>query len=166
MVEEINKYIKFMKEKHGDQKRKDGKPYYEHPLKVCEMIMEKGYPLDYQIVALFHDLLENTNTTYDEIENLTNSNIANAVKLLTKEYGYDMENYISRILINDITRVVKVADRINNLRECLVLDDGFITRYVVESEEYISILAEGTVFEYEFNEALSNAKKKAGIISK
>ncbi len=94
---EFNNAIKYIKEKHKGQKRKQGTPYYLHPVEVSIMLKEKGFPIEYQIVGLFHDLLEDTDTSYDEILKLTNSEIANAVKLLTKEEGYNMSEYISRI---------------------------------------------------------------------
>ena len=60
---EIDKCIEYMKNKHNGQKRKHGTPYYEHPLSVSNILKEKGFSKEYQIVGLFHDLLEDTNTT-------------------------------------------------------------------------------------------------------
>ena len=60
-------------------------PYYTHPLEVSNILKSKGFSKKYQIVGLFHDLLEDTNTTFEEIEKLTDSETAIAVKLLTKE---------------------------------------------------------------------------------
>lgn len=162
MEEELYKYIDYIKKKHGNQKRKLGNPYYEHPISVANMIREKGYPIDYQIVALLHDTLEDTDATYEEIAKLSNENIADMVVKLTKEPGYNPEEYLNRILVNDITRIVKVADRIHNLRESIMLDDeDFINKYIEESDQFLYLLAEGTVFEEEFLEAVEAVKHKA-----
>ena len=81
---------------------------------------------------------------------------------LTKEPGYNPEEYLNRILVNDITRIVKVADRIHNLRESIMLDDeDFINKYIEESDQFLYLLAEGTVFEEEFLEAVEAVKHKA-----
>ena len=81
---------------------------------------------------------------------------------LTKEPGYDFEEYLNRILVNDVTRIVKVADRIHNLRESIMLDDeDFINKYIEESDQFLYLLAEGTVFEEEFLEAVDAVKHKA-----
>lgn len=86
----IQDYIEYIKEKHGNQKRKQGTPYYLHPVEVSNMLKEKGFSEKYQIVGLLHDILEDTETTYEEIEKITNHEIAEAVRLVTKEKGYVM----------------------------------------------------------------------------
>ena len=85
---EIKDAIEFMKEKHKGQMRDQGTPYYTHPLEVSNILKSKGFSKKYQIVGLFHDLLEDTNTTFEEIEKVTDSETAIAVKLLTKENSY------------------------------------------------------------------------------
>jgi rRNA pseudouridine-1189 N-methylase Emg1 (Nep1/Mra1 family) len=52
---------------------------------VSNILKEKGFSDDYQLVGLFHDLLEDTSVTYSELLKLSNKEIADAVKLLTKE---------------------------------------------------------------------------------
>ena len=108
---ELSDAIEYIKLKHKNQKRKQGTPYYEHPIAVCNLLKEKNFSEEYQIVGLFHDLLEDTNTSYDEILSLTNKKIADAVMLLTKKSGYNMVEYIANIKQNEIARMVKLADR-------------------------------------------------------
>ncbi|MDD4122996.1 MAG: hypothetical protein PHO23_02025 [Candidatus Pacebacteria bacterium] len=43
----INECIVYMKEKHGDQKRKEGTLYYTHPMAVYEMLKERGFGVDF-----------------------------------------------------------------------------------------------------------------------
>ncbi len=45
----IDECIEYVKEKHKDQKRKQGTPYYTHPLAVSNMLKEKGFLIEYQI---------------------------------------------------------------------------------------------------------------------
>lgn len=161
---EINNCIEYIKEKHKGQKRKQGTPYYMHPVEVCKILKEKGFPKEYQIVGLFHDLLEDTDTTYEEIEKLTNSEIAEAVKLLTKEEGYIMSEYIKRIKENPIARMVKLADRIHNLSETHLASKEFREKYIKETNEWFIDLAKDTVFEQELNRELVKLNKNMTIL--
>ncbi len=156
----INEAIEFIKEKHSGQKRKQGTPYYLHPVQVSNMLKEKNFSKDYQLVGLFHDLLEDTDTKYEDIEKLTNREIAEAVKLLTKEQGYVMEEYIGRIKKNDLAKMVKIADRIHNLSEAHLASEKFQKDYIQESEKWFVDLAKNTVFERDFNNVLASLKKE------
>ena len=98
----LDNYIEFIKEKHKGQKRIQGTPYYIHPLEVSNILDKKGFSKEYQIVGLFHDLLEDTDTTYEELVQISNKKIADTVRLLTKEKGYVMSEYINRIMKNEM----------------------------------------------------------------
>ena len=152
-------YIDLIKEKHGTQKRKQGTPYYLHPVTVCSFLAEKNFPIDYLITALFHDLLEDTNTTYEEILQISNAKVAEAVRILTKEKNYDMSNYIKRINKNDIAKMVKLADRLHNLSEAHFAPSKFQEKYIKETEDWYLQLAKGTVFEEDIQSALESLKK-------
>lgn len=153
---DLEKAIQFMKQRHGNQKRKQGTPYYTHPLAVCEMLKEKGFSEDYQVTGLFHDLLEDTDTTYEEIKKISNENVADAVRLVTKTDAYVMSEYIGNIRENDLARMVKIADRIHNLKEAPVASREFQEKYIKETKEWFVDLAKGTVFEKELKDALEN----------
>lgn len=156
----LDNYIEFIKEKHKGQKRIQGTPYYIHPLEVSNILYKRGFPKDYQIVGLFHDLLEDTNTTYEELVQISNKEIADAVKLITKEKGYVMSDYINRIKQNDMARMVKLADRLHNLSETHLASEKFQVRYVKETEEWFIDLAAGTVFEEDIKDMLDNLKQE------
>ncbi len=155
---DINFYIEYMKQNHKGQKRKQGTPYDNHPLQVSYLLKDKGFPVEYQIVGLFHDLLEDTSATYEEIEKITNTKIAEAVKLLTKEKGYNMKDYIQRIKNNDIARMVKLADRIHNLSEAQFGSTAFQKKYIKETEEWFLDLAKDTIFETDLQQTLEDVK--------
>ena len=79
----VQRALMFATEKHQGQKRIGGDDYITHPIAVCEMLREQGFDENYQITALFHDLLEDTDATEEEILQLGNSEILTAVQLLT-----------------------------------------------------------------------------------
>jgi len=155
----FNEFKELVKTRHGNQKRKQGTPYYLHPFAVADILKEAGYGEDYQIVGLFHDLLEDTQTTYEEILSISTYEIANAVKLLTKEEDYKMDEYMSRIKLNELAKAVKLADRIHNLSEAHHASDKWIAKYVAESEEWFLELAENTLFENELCKHIDELKK-------
>lgn len=153
---DFEKAIEFIKQKHSGQKRKQGTPYYTHPVAVAELLKEKGFSLEYQIAGLFHDLLEDTDATIEEIINLSNEDVAEAVKLVTKIEGYIMKDYIENIKMNDMAKMVKLADRIHNLSESSSGSFEFQEKYIKETKEWFIDLAKGTVFEEELNAELNN----------
>lgn len=152
-IEDIREFVKH---KHFNQKRKQGTPYYLHPYAVLDLLKEKGFSKEYQIIALCHDLLEDTNTTYEELSSVTSSKVADIVVLLTKEDNYDMTDYIKRISLNEAAKTVKLADRVCNLREVVFADFKFINKYVSETKEWYIDLAKDTLFEKEMREIIVN----------
>ena len=155
----IEKYIEYIKEKHGNQKRKQGTPYYLHPVEVCRILYNKGIK-DGNILtaALFHDLIEDTTVTYDEIKEISNEKVAKIVKLLSKEKGYNMAEYIKDIKENKSAKLVKLADRLHNLSEASFGSEEFQKKYIKETEEWYVNLARGTIFEKDINKELNNLK--------
>ena len=84
MTESYKLALEFAKAKHKGQKRIGGDDYITHPIAVSEIVKNQGFDEIYQIAALFHDLLEDTDATEDEILKYGNQQILEAVKLLTK----------------------------------------------------------------------------------
>ena len=141
--EKLKRALDFATEKHKGQKRIGGDDYITHPVAVCEIVKKLGYGEDYQITALFHDLLEDTDATEQEILLYGNEEILTAVKLLTKQKGYDMQAYISAIKNNEIAFVVKGADRLHNLECAFVTSDEFKRKYILETVDwYLDFLPE------------------------
>ncbi len=149
----------YVKNKHEGQKRKQGTPYYLHPFEVQQILQKKGYLEEYQVAGLCHDLLEDTNATQQEILDLTNEEVLEAVKLVTKEDGYKMQQYINRISENPMAKAVKLADRLHNLQEALLASREFQVKYKRETEEWYLNLAKGTMFEEEIREAYQKLLK-------
>ena len=133
-------------------------------IKLPEQIFKekKGFSKDYQIAGLFHDLLEDTDTTFEEILQISNMEIAEAVRLVTKENGYIMEEYMKRISENKMARMVKLADRIHNLSEAIYTSRDFQERYIKETEKWFIDLAKNTVFENDLIKQLKDLKNNIG----
>ena len=128
--------LRFAKLKHSGQFRKNGEPYVTHPIAVAEMLKEKGYGKDYLIAGLFHDLLEDTDAKEEEIEALGGKAVLKAVKLLTKQKGYVMAEYVSGIKSDPIAFAVKSADRLHNLQSAFVASEDFRRRYILETIDW------------------------------
>ena len=116
MNKEFNLFVKainYATEKHAGQFRLDGKPYITHPLEVASSVD------DYRskTVAILHDVLEDTNTTYEELNKEFGADISIPVFILTKSDKLDYEDYIMKIKFsnNDIVTSVKIADLKHNL---------------------------------------------------
>ena len=134
--DKVKRAIEFATQKHKGQKRIGGNDYISHPIAVYEMVKKQGYDEDFQITALFHDLLEDTNATEEEILFYGSQNVLTAVKLLTKEKGYDMKTYIDGIKANPIAFAVKSADRLHNLQCALVTSTEFKRKYILETVDW------------------------------
>ena len=145
----------FANEKHEGQTRIGGKPYISHPVEVAKILEEKGFTdASYIITALFHDLLEDTDATEQEISYYGGADVLAAVKVLTKSKRYKMDIYIQDIKANHMAKMVKLADRLHNLMSADVADKAFQKRYVKETEEFYLDLAKGTPFEEDIANAL------------
>ena len=113
-VKIIQKAYNYALEKHGTQLRKSGEPYIIHPTNVAYTIAELG--LDEQTIcaALLHDVVEDTNVTFDELEKNFSPEVIEGLKLLTHDKNVDYLEYIRKIKNNPIARKVKLADLYHN----------------------------------------------------
>ncbi len=132
----IKKALIYATEKHEGQMRVGGAPYITHPIAVKDIVKQWGYGDSYQVAALFHDLLEDTDATEDEILARSNRRVLRAVRLLTKQKGYLMQDYVAGISSDPIARVIKAADRLHNLQCATVTSEEFKRRYVLETVEW------------------------------
>ena len=142
------KVLAFAKDRHAGQTRIGGADYINHPRRVAEYLYDGKYRGKYTFTAFCHDLLEDTNTTEEEIFDLGGRFTRDAVVLLTKHKGVDKADYLEKIKMNEVAYIVKVADRIDNLRDAVNADLGFIKQYLEETEKYyLDFAAESPFFE-------------------
>lgn len=128
--------LSYATEKHRRQIRIGGDPYISHPVAVAGILRDWGYGMDHQIAGLFHDLLEDTDATEQEIASIGGTDVLRTVKLLTKQKGYIMAEYVAAIKADPAARAVKAADRLHNLRCAVAADEDFKRRYVLESVDW------------------------------
>ncbi|MCI5077421.1 bifunctional (p)ppGpp synthetase/guanosine-3',5'-bis(diphosphate) 3'-pyrophosphohydrolase [Oricola sp.] len=123
----LNKAYVYAMQKHGDQKRASGDPYFSHPLEVAAILTEMHLDESTVAVGLLHDTIEDTSATRREIEEMFGEDIGRLVEGLTKLKKLDLvskraaqaENLRKLLLaIADDVRVllVKLADRLHNMR--------------------------------------------------
>lgn len=116
MSEKYNRVLEFVKMKHNGQVRRSGEPAINHPIGVAEIMKNAGFSEKYQITGLCHDLLEDTNTTIDELLEILDGDteILNAVISLTKTDDMTLEESINNAKNNNIGKYIKGADRYQN----------------------------------------------------
>lgn len=108
----IEKAIALALDAHTGQTDKAGKPYILHPLRVMQQLETETE----QIVGVLHDVVEDSEYTFEDLENcgFPNEAIA-AIKLVTKQPGVDYQAYLANIKSNSIARNVKLADLQDNM---------------------------------------------------
>lgn len=98
---------------HMNQLDKSGIPYIYHPIHLAEQ-METETEC---IVALLHDVVEDTEITFEDLNKEFAYDVIEALKLLTYDKKIDYIEYINRIKKNSIAKKVKIADLIHNSDE-------------------------------------------------
>ena len=112
---------------HGTQLRKDGSPYITHPLQVAQIAAEMRMDNETIISAILHDVIEDTDISYEEVAKLYGTTVADIVDGVTKltrvKYSTmeeeQMENLRKMLLAmsKDIrVIIIKLADRLHNMR--------------------------------------------------
>ncbi|MFT6066297.1 MAG: GTP pyrophosphokinase [Paraglaciecola sp.] len=124
----IRKAFEIAVDAHSNQRRKTGEPYIFHPIAVAKIVaMEIGLGATSIAAALLHDVVEDTEYTIDDIEQLFGETIARIVNGLTKisrlnkeqDASIQAENFRKMLLtLHDDVRVIliKIADRLHNMQ--------------------------------------------------
>ena len=77
----IKKAFDIANDAHKTQKRESGEPYITHPIDVAIILAEMGMDTSTIAAGLLHDVIEDTEYTYDDLKNLFNEEIANLVRV-------------------------------------------------------------------------------------
>ena len=124
----IRKAFEIAVDAHSNQRRKTGEPYIFHPIAVAKIVaMEIGLGATSIAAALLHDVVEDTEYTLDDMEQLFGETVARIVNGLTKisrlnkeqDASIQAENFRKMLLtLNDDVRVIliKIADRLHNMQ--------------------------------------------------
>ncbi len=113
--------------KHGDQKRASGEPFFIHPLKVAEFLVELGMDDETVIAALLHDILEDTGTSETEMKKEFGRQVVALVDGVTKisivkaKSKSIQETETMRKMLIAMTKdirviIIKLADKLHNMQ--------------------------------------------------
>jgi (p)ppGpp synthase/HD superfamily hydrolase len=98
---------------HAGQFDRGGNPYILHPLKVMHYLKSDDEEL--QCIALLHDVVEDTNTTWEDLVAIgCTTRIISAVKALTKMPGENYDTYKEYVFGNEDAMRVKMSDLRHN----------------------------------------------------
>lgn len=127
----LNKAYVFAMKAHGDQMRHSGDPYYAHPIEVAGILAKLHMDVQSVCTALLHDVLEDTDTTFEQLSDMFGVEIAELVDGVTKLGQVELsnpnatrerrqaENFQKFVLAmsRDVrVLLVKLCDRLHNMR--------------------------------------------------
>lgn len=151
----VNKAFLFASEKHAGQKRLSGEDYISHPFEVATILADLDLDVDTIAAALLHDVIEDTDTTKEDIEEAFGPKIAELVDGVTNLGSIDFSKLPSediqeakfKSMIEDLRKfflamakdirvvIIKLADRLHNMRTLdalKVADQKRISRETLE----------------------------------
>ena len=135
--------LEFAKKKHNGQRRENGDPYINHPIKVAELVRKyfSDYPeIDRLIISAYlHDTLEDTDTTIDELRMMFGDSVANLVMDVTSDdelkHKMGKANYLcyKMLNMNDDALNLKLCDRLANTLDLVNASHDFQEKYMTET---------------------------------
>ena len=148
-INEIIRSYEFAAKMHKEQFRKSGEPYIIHPINVAIILTTIYADADTIKAALLHDVLEDTECTSEQMEELFGPEVTKLVQGVTKlsKIHFSTENeylidYYKKIIvgISEDVRVIiiKLADRLHNMRTLWALPEA---KQKIKAKESLEILA-------------------------
>lgn len=129
----LAKAIEIAVSAHKGQRDKTGTEYILHPLRV----MERGKTEVEKICGVLHDVVEDSEWTFEALENEGFSpEVIDVLRCVTKKTeDEDYENFINRIMLNPIAVKVKINDLLDNMeitrfKELIELDMKRLNKYL------------------------------------
>lgn len=153
----IHMAYKYMISKHGLQKRKTGELYIEHPKAVARLAMLYKFRSwkieDIIIICLLHDVIEDTDATYEEVKHLFGKIVADTVLELTniskdmKKAG-SKKKYLSEkmVTMSDYGLFVKLLDRENNVSTLSQTEPEFRDRQISDTLYILDYVKKNRLF--------------------
>ena len=112
-MKQLSEIMEFAFRKHDGQKDKAGMPYILHIVAVSLGVKDDKE----KAVALLHDVLEDTDTTPQELLDFgIDKDVVDAVVLLTRDNHEDYMEYVKRLASNPLARAVKMSDLRHNMQ--------------------------------------------------
>lgn len=150
MTNDLFSAVCYAIEHHKDQKRKyTGVPYVVHPVAVAKMLDNMGFSQDVVIAGLFHDLIEDTPLTINDIEKEWGMEVAALVEMVTdisvKEDGNRAKRKeLDRAHLATASmegQSIKCADLIDNAKDIVKNDPTFARVYLPEMLQTLGVLS-------------------------
>ncbi|SES74123.1 bifunctional GTP diphosphokinase/guanosine-3',5'-bis pyrophosphate 3'-pyrophosphohydrolase [Thorsellia anophelis] len=137
---------------HDGQTRSSGEPYITHPVAVASILAEMNLDVETLMAALLHDVIEDTDATFDDMQQLFGKSVAELVEGVSKldklkfrdKKEAQTENFRKMIMamVQDIRVIlIKLADRTHNMRTLGSLRPDKRRRIAKETLEIYSPLA-------------------------
>lgn len=170
--------LKFASEKHLEQRKKGCEmiPYVNHLINVAHILFHSG-ETDYEVLsaALLHDILEDTNTSENELQILFGKRVKNLVIELTDNMKLTYEDRMIKQMkkapmLSSDAKKIKIADKIANISDFLTYDFTWSHERKVKYLEWSQKIVEGCRgvdpgLEYQFDEIISKGNKMLGTNS-
>lgn len=148
----LNRAYVYAMKAHGLQKRASGDPFFSHPLEVAAILTDMRLDDSTIVAAVLHDLIEDTDSTREDIDQLFGAEIGDLVEGLTKLKKLDLvskraeqgENFRKLLIaVSEDVRVllVKLADRLHNMRTLHYVPDEKRRRIAEETLDIYAPLA-------------------------
>ena len=123
----LRRAFEFARERHSAQVRASGEPYMVHPISVAQILAERNMDMVCLVTGILHDVLEDTDTTVEEIKKQFGEDVARCVNGVTKLTKISLSSREARqaesvrkmllAMVEDIRVIlVKIADRLHNMR--------------------------------------------------
>ena len=137
-IETIKKAYLFAEQAHRGQTDKAGKNYIFHPLAVASKLSSP----DEKVLALLHDVVEDTSYTFADIEREFGCKVAETLDYLTHRDGESYDDYLNRLSSNALAVRVKMADLNHNmeLTRLTAISEKDIKRFEKYAKAYVALL--------------------------
>lgn len=151
-IDRICRAFRMAHDLHRGQRRKSGEPYIAHPVAVAGLLRDLGADADMVAAGFLHDVLEDTETTPEALEDRFGAEVRSLVEGVTKLSKFNFsskteqqaENFRRMFvaMAKDIrVIVVKLADRLHNMRTLEFLSEGKQKQIAAETMEIFAPLA-------------------------
>ncbi len=145
---------KFAAEQHervGQRRKYTNEPYINHPAAVVEIIRSVPHTNEMIAAAWLHDVVEDTQASFENIHELFGPNVLDMVSMLTNPSSLfsgcrEFRKKVDFIHISSASpsaQTIKLADIIDNVRTIAVRDPEFAKRYLREKQALLAVLNDG-----------------------
>lgn len=119
LIHQVEKYVEEKFRGQTYERRWGIESKNAHAMRVASLVREMTDDADIIWAAYLHDVLEDTPTTFDEIKDFFGPRVAEYVRILTRNHDIPYFTYIETVGKLRETRILKIADLMDNILHCL-----------------------------------------------